>query len=125
MPSHTVAAAVAERPHFADAFGPEGPPSDPVATNVLEPEGYATLLHSLGFDEQTVRLQVYPHVLPSTRSVVEWVRGTTLTRFQKALPAPLFAQFVIEYETALIEAVGLHEPYFFPFRRILLWGRLA
>ncbi|MFM2079201.1 MAG: hypothetical protein RJA49_3091 [Actinomycetota bacterium] len=125
MPSHTVAAAVAQRPHFAEAFGPAGPPGDPVAANVLEPEAYASLLYSLGFVEQIVRLQVYPHVLPSTRSVVEWVRGTTLTRFQKVLPPRLFAQFVAEYEAALIDAVGLHEPYFFPFRRILLWGRLG
>jgi trans-aconitate 2-methyltransferase len=124
MPSHTVAAAVAGRAHFAEAFGPAGPPPDPVAVNVLEPEAYASILHALGFAEQTVRLQVYPHVLPSTRAVVEWVRGTTLTRFQKVLAPPVFAQFVAEYEAALIDAVGLHEPYFFPFRRVLLWGRL-
>ena len=59
---------------------------------------------TLGFCEQVVRLQVYPHVLPSTRAVVEWVRGTTFTRFQKVLPPPLFAQFVAEYEAALIDA---------------------
>lgn len=124
QPSHTVAAEVAARPHFAAAFGPAGPPRDPVADHVLEPEVYARLLHQLGFVHQHVRLQVYPHLLPQSRSVVEWVRGTTLTRFQKAMPADAFAQFLAEYEARLLEVIGDHQPYFFPFRRILMWGRL-
>ena len=124
QPSHTVADEVARSAAFADAFGPAGPPPDPVAANVLEPERYATLLYSLGFEHQLVRLQVYPHVLPSSRSVVDWVRGTTLTRFQSVLPNDVFADFVAAYERRLIEVIGEHEPHFFPFRRILLWGRL-
>src|SRR5205085_8218596 len=79
MPSHTVADAVAHTEPFVSAFGAGGPPSDPVADNVLEPEQYATLLYELGFEQQHVRLQVYPHILQSSRSVVDWVRGTTLT----------------------------------------------
>lgn len=124
QPSHTVAAEVAARPHFAAAFGPAGPPRDPVADFVLEPEVYARLLHQLGFAEQHVRLQVYPHLLPESRSVVEWVRGTTLTRFQKVMPPDAFAQFLAEYEARLLEVIGESSPYFFPFRRILMWGRL-
>jgi len=124
QPSHLVAAEVAARPHFADAFGPSGPPPDPVAGNVLEPEVYARLLHELGVAEQHVRLQVYPHLLPESRAVVEWVRGTTLTRFQKVMPAAAFAQFLREYEDRLLEVIGDTSPYFFPFRRILLWGRV-
>ncbi|MEN9645709.1 MAG: hypothetical protein RL238_2378 [Actinomycetota bacterium] len=125
QPSHTVAAEVAARPHFASAFGPAGPPRDPVADHVLEPEVYAQVLHQLGFAEQHVRLQVYPHLLPESRSVVEWVRGTTLTRFQKVMPPDAFAQFLAEYEQRLLEVIGVAAPYFFPFRRILMWGRLA
>ncbi len=125
MPSHRVADEVAHDPRFAEAFGDEGPPSDPVADNVLEPEQYASLLHDLGFVEQHVRLQVYPHVLASSRAVVEWVRGTTLTRFEKRLDTATFAEFLDTYERRLIEVIGEHEPYFFPFRRILMWGRLA
>ncbi len=124
MPSHTTAGEVAARDEFAAAFGVDGPPVDPVAVNVLEPEEYASLLHSLGFERQHVRLQVYPHVLPSSRDVVEWVRGTTLTRFEKRLPPELFRRFVEQYEAALLDRIGRHEPYFFPFRRILFWGRL-
>jgi trans-aconitate 2-methyltransferase len=67
---------------------------------------------------------VYPHLLPQSRDVVEWVRGTTLTRFQKTMPADAFAQFLAEYEQRLLEVIGHHEPYFFPFRRILMWARL-
>ncbi len=83
MPSHTVASEVAHTEPFLAAFGSLGPPADPVADNVLEPEQYASILFDLGFAEQHVRLQVYPHVLPSSHSVVDWVRGTTLTRFEK------------------------------------------
>ena len=124
QPSHTVAAEVAARPHFAAEFGAEGPPADPVAANVLEPEQYASLLHELGFAEQHVRLQVYPHLLANSSAVVQWVRGTTLTRFQKVMSAEAFDRFLVEYEARLLEVIGRHEPYFFPFRRILMWGRL-
>ncbi len=35
-----------------------------------------------------------------------------------------FADFLAEYETRLLARIGHHAPYFFPFRRVLLWGRL-
>jgi trans-aconitate 2-methyltransferase len=124
QPSHVVAREVAQLPRFVDAFGPAGPPPDPVEHNVLAPEDYARLLYELGFVEQHVRLQVYPHLLGESRDVVEWVRGTTLTRFQKVLPADMFAEFLAEYETRLLARIGVHSPYFFPFRRVLLWARL-
>jgi trans-aconitate 2-methyltransferase len=125
MPTHRVANEVAHNEPFLSAFGADGPPADPVAENVLEPEEYATLLHELGFVDQQVRLQVYPHLLGNSHDVVEWVRGTTLTRFQKRLDPQMFDAFVAAYDTALIDVIGEHEPYFFPFRRILMWGRLA
>ena len=124
QPTHTVAVEVAGRAHFADAFGPAGPPRDPVAENVFAPEVYARILNELGCVRQHVRLQVYPHVLTNSRAVVEWVRGTTLTRFQKVLDADTFDAFLAEYEARLIEVIGEHTPYFFPFRRILMWGRI-
>ena len=125
MPSHTVSAELAQREPFLSAFCDDGPPLDPVREYVLEPEQYATLLHDLGYVQQHVRLQVYAHVLPSSRHVVEWVRGTSLTRFEKRLPPDLYAEFLRRYEENLIERIGEHTPYFFPFRRILLWGRLG
>lgn len=122
MPSHLVADELAHTEPYLSAFV-GNPPADPVAVNVLEPEQYAQVLFDLGAERQHVRLQVYPHVLPSSRSVVQWVRGTTLTRFEKRLPPELFERFVADYETALIAAVGDRSPFFFPFRRILFWGR--
>jgi trans-aconitate 2-methyltransferase len=121
-PSHMLAAEVAATEPFASAFdGP--PPPDQVAANVLLPQDYATLLHELGFVEQIVRLEVYGHVLESTAAVVEWVRGTTLTRFFKSLPAELHEPFVEAYRSALLARVGDRAPYFYPFKRILMWGR--
>jgi len=118
-PAHRLAAEVAEE--MADAFaGP--PPPDPV-WSVLAPEGYAELLDDLGFADQHVRLQVYGHRLPSTRDVVEWVKGSTLTRFRERLDDDAYARFLDRYRTRLLAEVGEHTPYFFAFKRILIWGR--
>lgn len=125
MPSHEVAREVANYPQFAAAFGPDGPPPDPVDENVLEPHQYAQVLFDLGFEHQHVRLQIYPHLLDHSRSVIDWVRGTMLTRFQQRLDPETFAEFVAAYERRLIATIGDRAPYFFPFQRILLWGRLA
>ena len=124
QPSHVLAREVAAREPYLSMFGPEGPPPDPVREYVLEPEEYAQILYDLGFERQLVRLQVYPHVLPSSRHVVEWVRGTTLTRFEKRLDPAAFASFVDDYERELLGVLGDREPFFFPFRRILMWARL-
>ena len=121
--SHRVIDELANSDAYRDEFGEDGPPADPVARNVLEPEEYARILFDLGFVEQHVRLQVYPHVLPSTRHIVEWVRGTTLTRIEKRLSTEVFARFLDDYHARLVEVLGDDEPQFFPFRRILMWGR--
>ena len=124
MPSHAVARQVAVREPYLSLFGPDGPPIDPVQAYVLQPEAYSQILYDLGYVRQHVRLQIYPHVLPSTRHVVEWVRGTMLTRFEKRLDRETFDAFVADYESELLRVLGEHEPHFFPFRRILMWGRL-
>jgi len=121
-PSHLVANEVAASPAFRDAFGGE-PRPDPASANVLRPEEYAELLHGLGYRRQHVRLQVYAHVLASSTDVVEWVRGTNLTRFFTRLPTDLHEPFVDAYRTALLERIGEHEPYLYAFKRILMWAR--
>lgn len=63
-------------------------------------------------------------MLPASRDVVEWVRGTTSPRFDKCLQPAEFEAFVADYETELLEVIGDHQPHFFPFRRILMWARL-
>jgi trans-aconitate 2-methyltransferase len=103
------------------AMHPDVP--DPVAANVLRPERYAELLHELGVVDQHVRLQVYGHVLDATADVVEWVKGTSLTRFKEVVDD--FDAFVDEYRTRLLGELGDRRPYFYAFKRILLWARLA
>ena len=122
-PSHLVSSELSHDPEFADDFDGE-PPADPVSENVLAPEEYATLLHDLGFARQQVRLQVYGHVLPSSGDVVEWVKGTSLTRFEKRLSPETFDRFVDEYRRRLLAVIGDKSPYCYPFKRILIWGRL-
>ncbi|CAA9240737.1 MAG: Trans-aconitate 2-methyltransferase [uncultured Acidimicrobiales bacterium] len=117
-PAHTVAAAVA-----AELL--DDPPPDPVAENVLAPEDYAVLLDDLGCVEQHVRLQVYGHHLASTADVVEWVKGTTLTRFKEPLGPERWEAFVETYRERLLAEMGERSPYFYPFKRILIWGRRA
>ena len=120
--SHLIAAEVAAEEPFASAF-PHGVPPDVVTENVLVPEQYAVLLDDLGFTEQTVRLQVYGHHLRSALDVVEWVRGTTLTRFQRELPPELFEELVERYRQRVIAVLGDRSLYFYPFKRILFAAR--
>ncbi|MBV8461681.1 MAG: methyltransferase domain-containing protein [Acidimicrobiales bacterium] len=118
-PSHEVSRILAEEWFGADA------PRDPVADHVLRPETYAELLATLGFARQHVRLQVYGHRLARTSDVVEWVKGTSLTRFARVLPPEDYDRFVAEYRRRLMDVLGDREDYFYAFKRILFWGRLG
>jgi trans-aconitate 2-methyltransferase len=111
-PSHRIAA------ELAMSFGLSP------TVNVLSPERYAALLHHLGFARQHVRLQVYGHVLPSSSDVVEWTKGTTLTPYREALSADRYDEFLAEYTTRVVEALGDATPYFYTFKRVLMWGAL-
>lgn len=121
--SHVVAAAVAAEAPFVEHFG-GSPPPDPVGSSVLAPEHYAEILHRLGYATQHVRLQVYGHVLPSAGHVVEWTKGTTLTRFRRVLAPEVYEAFLDRYRTELVAALGDARPYFYAFKRILFWARL-
>ena len=121
--SHLVAAAVAHEEPFVSALGGT-PPPDAVADNVLRPERYAELLDRLGFVEQHVRLQVYGHHLATTADVVEWVKGTSLTRFRNRLEPDVFDAFIDRYRARLLEVLGDRSPYPYAFKRILFWGRV-
>src|SRR6478735_2538710 len=92
FPTHVIAAEVASREPFRSALGGYRRESP-----VLSPEAYAELLHGLGFTRQSVRLQVYGHLLGSRGDVIEWVKGTLLTDYERRLSAPLFAQFLATY----------------------------
>ncbi|MBY0278914.1 methyltransferase domain-containing protein [Candidatus Binatia bacterium] len=117
-PTHVIAAELANDPAFATRFT-----APPRTAGVLAPERYAELLDDLGFVRQSVRLQVYGHRLASRDDVVEWVRGTLLTAYESTLPPPLFVEFVERYRERLLPALRDTRPYFYPFKRILLWAR--
>jgi trans-aconitate 2-methyltransferase len=104
-------------------LGIDAPP-DPVAANVLSPTRYAELLDALGADEQSVRLQIYAHRLASTSEVIEWVKGTTLTRVRQATDDATYEAFLARYRERLLRAVGDRAPYTYLFTRVLLWARV-
>jgi trans-aconitate 2-methyltransferase len=89
---------------------------------VLLPDQYAHLLDALGFREQQVRLHVYGHHLESRDQVVEWMKGSLLTDYEKRLPADLFARFLARYREVLMPRLPDTRPHFFPFKRILFWA---
>ena len=123
-PSHLLSAEVATESPFVEAMGGT-PPPDPVL-GVHKPEEYAVILDRLGLAQQHVRLQVYGHRLDTTADVVEWTKGTSLTRFRKALADDdLFDAFVARYRQRLLDCLGEHSPFFYPFKRVLLWGRMT
>ena len=91
---------------------------------VLAPDAYSRLLYQAGFAEQRVLLAVYAHVLPSRDDVVEWMKGTLLTEYDRHLPAGRFPAFLEAYRTRLVAALDDQRPFLFPFKRILCWARL-
>ena len=109
-PSQTIAA------ELAPQFGAE-----PRRPPLLPPERYAELLHRLGFVRQHVRIQVYGHVLPSSRDVAEWTKGSTLTEYQRKLGGR-YEAFIVAYSERLVAALGDARPCFFPFKRLLVWA---
>ena len=118
--SHLVAERVAGEEPFRAALG-----GYVRRTPVLEPDAYAELLHSLGYEPQHVRLQVYLHVLPEPAGVVDWVKGTLLTDYRRRLPEPAYDEFLARYRELLLAELPEERPYPFTFKRILLWGRRA
>ena len=118
-PSHTLAGEVAAEAPFAAALA-----ARPIhLPSVLAPQVYARLLYDGGFTEQHVRLQVYGHLLPSTSEVVEWLKGSYLTPFREGLAPDLYEEFLGRYRSRLVAVLGDQQPYFYPFKRILCWGR--
>jgi len=119
-PGCTVAVEVAREPELSKALN-----GFYRVSPVLRPDEYATLLNELGFAEQDVTLRVYGHLLPSRAAVVEWLKGAYLTAYQRRLSADGWRAFLARYEERVAEVVPDSRPFFFPFRRILMWARLA
>jgi trans-aconitate 2-methyltransferase len=130
-PSHVTAHRLAAEEPFRSALG--GYVRD---WPVREPELYAALLDRLGYREQHVRLQVYGHHLESADGVVEWVKGTLLTDYEKRMSPELWAEYMRRYREQLLPQLAIHDSqftihdssrgggaYFYAFKRILMWGQ--
>jgi trans-aconitate 2-methyltransferase len=116
-PSHTLADDLAATEFRDDLKGWRRPQP------VLTPDAYSRLLYQAGFAEQRVHLAVYAHVLPSRDDVVEWMKGTLLTEYERHLPPERFPAFLEAYKKRLVTALADERPFFFPFKRILCWAR--
>jgi len=118
QPSHLTAHRVAAEEPFASALSGFVHP-----VHVLAPEAYAVLLHQLGFREQRVRIQIYGHLLDGgADDIVEWVKGSLLTTYRTRLSDETYDAFVERYRARIREQVGDAKPYFFTFRRVLIWA---
>lgn len=117
-PSHMIAGEVAQEEPFAGAM--DGYVREDY---VRAPEWYAETLDGLDFAELNVRMQVYVHHFGSREDVIEWVKGSLLTDYQRRLPPELWPEYLARYRARLLPALSEERPFFYPFKRILMWGR--
>lgn len=115
--THTICRKLASEPHYHTFCANHPQPG------VLNPEEYAQLLYDVGFRKQHVRLQVYAHELPTTAAAVEWVKGSLLTHYEALLGKTLYPEFLATYRQRILSHFGDHTPFFYPFKRILLWAQ--
>jgi trans-aconitate 2-methyltransferase len=116
-PSHAAARAVAAEPPFRQALG-----GFVRASPVLAPEAYALLLHRAGLARQRVRVEVYGHLLASRDEVVEWVRGSLLTDYEKRMAPETWPAFLERYRARLFTELPDERPFLYTYRRLFLWG---
>lgn len=121
-PTHILAQIMSQEPRWAKLLGNESRNQN---KTMLAVEEYAGLLFRLGFREQKVFLRVYGHELESREAVIEWVRGTLLTYFKSRLSHGDYDEFVAEFRERLFYILPDDKPFFYPFKRVLLWGRLG
>lgn len=117
-PTHVAGTEVAQAPPFRDALS-----GYVVRYGVLDPVAYAALFHRLGIEDSEVRMRVYAHELPSRDAIVEWVKGAYLTAYKERLPKRLWESFLGRYQERLFLMLKDERPFFFPYKRILMWGR--
>jgi trans-aconitate 2-methyltransferase len=118
FPTYTIARDIAKKSPFK-GYLEEGRP-----LYALSIEEYSKLFYHLGFRKQSVRAQVYPHILETTDSVIEWVKGSLLTYYQSSLPQDKYQEFLLKYTEEIKKFFGEQRPFFLPFKRLLLWAQL-
>ena len=77
----------------------------------------------LGFSKAHVRPQVDMHQLERRDDVVEWVKGTLLTAWKRALTPLDYEVFLRLYRHRLLGSLTDESPYFCSFKHLLSWGR--
>jgi len=119
-PTHTIADRVAGLEPFHSLLND---PKGEAGRAVLSIEKYAELLYRLGYQKQKVLMKVYTHILPDREQVIEWVKGTMLTSFEKRLSPAHFQEFLTAYRQELFKFLPDEKPFFYPFKRLLMWAR--
>lgn len=114
--SHRSAASIAEE------YFPYIKSQRPSFVEMLTQEEYAEMLFENGCKTQICRMQIYGHVLQQPQDMVEWTKGTLLTFYQRQLSHDDFQRF-LELYTAEITKRITKTPYFYPFKRLLFWGK--
>lgn len=117
FPSHRIAIDMASESPYAEMLG-----GYTRWNHTLPMERYAQLFYAHGFREHVCIEKIYGHELPRSLDVVEWVKGTSLNAYLSRLPGADGERFLADYTQRLIESIGDHAPYFYPFRRLLFWG---
>jgi trans-aconitate 2-methyltransferase len=117
-PSHAIAREVAREPEHAAALGGHVRESP-----VLAPEVYSQTLFALGLPRQRVRVEIYAHPLPGPEAVIDWVRGTLLTDYERRLSPEAYARFLARYRERLLAALPAERPFLYTYRRLFLWAR--
>ncbi len=113
--SHTTATELAAESPFVDALAGSRHRHPPLTI-----ERYVEMLDAARFGPIHARIQVYLHRLSEPADVLEWVRGTMLTDFQRQLDPDLFARFVATYRARLLERLPARSPYLYTYRRLLV-----
>lgn len=119
-PSHAVAREVAQESPHAEALG-----GFVYRHSIESAEWYAETIARIGFAEQHVRMQVYLHRLPGPEDVIEWVKGSLLTGYRNRMSAEDYEAFLTDYRQRLLSVLPIERPFLYPFKRLLLWGRMG
>jgi trans-aconitate 2-methyltransferase len=90
----------------------------------LDTAAYAEILFSLGAQDMVVMEKIYPHVLADADAVAAWGKGTAMLPYLEKLDEAGKAKFLDEVQRRM-RAHYTTAPVFFPFRRVLFYGRRA
>ncbi len=90
---------------------------------MLSLQDYTHYLYKLGLRNLNCFIKVYVHELKSKQDVYEWVKGTLLTHYQSQLTPIDFDKFCRDYRQKLEGKLSDESPFFYPFKRIFLYGK--